>query len=128
MKLRKVLLLFIVGLLFATAAGYAQGTKPPEQTPTGRFGNPTGIARQYQSYISGVIKKVGKDEIVLEKTRFGVDTSIKLNVKTKYVQNEKPGKLDDLKAGDLVFVDVKKDKKTGEMSAKKVVSGITPIS
>jgi hypothetical protein len=129
MNPKKILLACVAGVLFASVAGYSQGgTRPPEKTPTGRFGDPTGIARQYQSYISGVIKKIGKHEMVLEKTRFGVDTTIKLAPKTKYIHNEKPGKLDDLKAGDLVFVDVKKDKKTGEMSAKKVVSGVTPIS
>jgi hypothetical protein len=122
----KILLAFIAGVVFA-AAGFAQGTQGTE-TPTARFGNPTGIARKYQSYISGVIKKVDKNEIVLTKTRFGVDTPIKLEGKTKYIHNEKPGKLEDLKKGDLVFVDVKKNKKTGEMSAKKVVSGVLPIS
>lgn len=122
----RILITLIAALAFAASA-YAQGTKGQE-TPTARFGNPTGIARKYQSYISGVIKKISKDEIVLTKTRFGVDTTIKLRDKTKYIHDEKPGKLDDLKKGDLVFVDVKKDKKTGEMSAKKIVSGVTPIS
>jgi hypothetical protein len=126
MNFRKIVLT-IIALMTFTAAGFAQGTKAPENK-TARFGNPTGIARKYQSYISGVVKKVDKDEIVLTKTRFGVDTSIKLDAKTKFVTNEKPGKLEDLKVGDLVFVDVNKNKKTGEMSAKKVVSGVTPIS
>jgi hypothetical protein len=118
MSLPRIGLAMAAAVVF-TAAGFAQGTKTPENK-TARFGNPTGIARKYQSYISGVIKKVGKDEIVLEKTRFGTDTSIKLDAKTKFVDNEKPGK--------LVFVDVKTDKKTRDMTAKKVVSGITPIS
>ena len=127
MNPKNIFLALVAGVVFA-AAGYAQGSKTPVETPTARVGNPTGIARKYQSYISGVIKKVDKDEIVLTKTRFGVDTSIKLDAKTKFVTNEKPGKLEDLKEGDLVFVDVNKNKKTGEMSAKKVVSGVTPIS
>lgn len=126
MSLRRISLAIVAAIAFASA-GFAQGTKAPENK-TARFGNPTGIARKYQTYISGVIKKIGKDEIVLDKTRFGTDTSIKLDAKTKFVDNEKPGKLEDLKAGELVFVDVKTDKKTGDMTAKKVVSGITPIS
>lgn len=128
MNPRKILFSVAAGVLTVAATGYAQGTRPVEKTPTGRFGDPTGIARQYQSYISGVIKKINKEEMVLEKTRFGVDTTIKLPAKTKYVHNQKPGKFEDLKVGDQVFVDVKTDKKTGEMSAKKVVSGATPIS
>jgi hypothetical protein len=126
MDIRKISLAIAAGVIFA-ASGFAQGTKGPE-TPTARFGNPTGIARQYQSYISGIIKKIDKNEIVLGKTRFGVDTTIKLPPKTKYVRDEKPGKFEDLRVGDQVFVDVKTNKKTGEMSAKKVVSGVTPIS
>jgi hypothetical protein len=122
------LLLLAVAAVLATMPALAQNTKPPERPETARFGDPTGIARQYQGYLSGVIKKIGKDEIVLTKTRFGVDTSIKLLAKTKYVYNNKPGKLKDLKVGDLVFVDPKTDKKTGDMSAKKIVSGIVPVS
>jgi hypothetical protein len=124
---RNVILLVAAAVLGAAAA-FAQNTKPPERPQNARFGDPTGIARQYQGYISGVIKKIDKNEMTLEKTRFGVDTTIKLLIKTKFVHNDKPGKLEDLKVGDLVFVDAKTDKKTGDMSAKKVVSGIVPIS
>lgn len=114
--------------ILAAPPGFAQNTKPPERPQNARFGDPTGIARQYQGFISGVIKKINKDEMTLEKTRFGVDTTIKLLSKTKYVYNDKPGKFDDLKVGDLVFVDAKTDKKTGDKSAKKVVGGVVPIS
>ncbi len=118
----------VAAILMAAALGFGQNTKPPERPDNARFGDPTGIAREYQGYISGVIKKLGKDEMILEKTRFGVDTTIRLVSKTKFVHNEKPGKFEDLKVGDLVFVDAKTDKKTGDMTAKKVVSGVTPIS
>ena len=120
-------LLTAATLLAATPAS-AQNTKPPDRPQTARFGDPTGIARQYQGLLSGVIKKIDKDEIVLTKTRFGVDTTIKLLDKTKYVYNNKPGKREDLKEGDLVFVDPKTDKKTGDISAKKIVSGVVPVS
>ncbi len=117
-----------VAAFLMMAPAFAQNTKPPERPQTARFGDPTGIARQYQGYISGVIKKIDKDEITLEKTRFGVDTTIKLLSKTKFVHNNKPGKVEDLKVGDLVFVDAKTDKKTGDMSARKIVSGVVPVS
>ena len=125
--LRRLALLVTAAVLAATSA-VAQNTKPPERPETARFGDPTGIARQYQGFLSGVIKKIDKDEIVLTKTRLGVDTTIKILEKTKYVYNNKPGKFEDLKVGDLVFVDPKTDKKTGDMSAKKIVSGIVPVS
>lgn len=115
-------------VILGAAPGFAQNTKPPERPNNARFGDPTGIARQYQGFISGIIKKIDKENMTLEKTRFGVDTSIKLLEKTKYVYNQKPGKWEDLKVGDLVFVDAKTNKKTGEMSAKKVVGGVVPIS
>lgn len=122
------LALFVAAAILAAMPAVAQNTKPPDRPETARFGDPTGIGRNLQGYLSGVIKKIGKDEIVLTKTRFGVDTTIKLLKKTKYVYNNKPGKLEDLKVGDLVFVDPKTDKKTGDMSAKKIVSGIVPVS
>lgn len=122
------LITILAAMLLSFNPGLAQNTKPPEKPQTARFGDPTGIARQYQGYISGVIKKIGKDEVTLEKTRFGVDTTIKLLDKTKYVYDNKPGKQADLKVGDLVFVDGKTDKKTGEISAKKIVGGVVPVS
>jgi hypothetical protein len=122
------LLAVFAAAVVSAALGFAQNVQPPQKPENARFGDPTGIARQYQGFISGVIKKIGKDEMTLTKTRFGVDTTIKLLSKTKYVYNNKPGKLDDLKVGDLVFVDAKTNKKTGDMSAKKVVGGIVPIS
>lgn len=128
MTFRKTILCLIAGIFAAAVLGFAQSTEPPSRPDTGRFGDPTGIARRYQNYLYGVIKKIGKDEIILEKTRFGVDTTIKLLPKTKYVHNEKRSKLEDLKVGDQVYVDVKTDKKTGDMSAKKIVSGMLGAS
>jgi hypothetical protein len=107
-----------------SSTAFGQASKTPAKPETARFGDPTGIARKYQSYLYGVVKKIDKDEIVLEKTKFGVDTTIKLFPKTKYVSDGKPSSLGELNVGDQVYVDVKTDKKTGDMSAKKVVSGV----
>ncbi len=128
MQCKKVGLTFVAVLVSCAAMGFAQGTKPQPKAETGRFGDPTGIARKYQSYLYGVIKKISKDELILEKTRFGVDTTIKLLPKTQYIYDQKSGTLDQLKVGDQVYVDVKTDKKTGDMSAKKVLSGIMSTS
>ena len=122
-NLRRLLIAAAILLIFSPPA-FAQGNKLPVKPETARFGDPTSIARKYQSYLYGVVKKIDKDEIILEKTKFGVDTTIKLIPKTKYVSDEKPSSLGELKVGDQVYVDVKTDKKTGEMSAKKIVSGV----
>ena len=102
----------------------AQQTNQPQPPVLGRFGNPTATARIYQGYLYGVIKKIDKQDIVLDKTEFGVPQTIKLDKKTKFVHNGKAGTIAQLKTGEDVYVDVKKNKKTGEMLAKKVLTGI----
>jgi len=103
-----------------------QGPATPPKADTARFGDPTSTGRNLQGYVYGVIKKIGHDELILDKTEYGDGQSFKLQPKTKYVSNGKAGKFADLKAGQGVFIDVKKDKKTGDMIAKKVVLGLDP--
>lgn len=110
--------------LLATPAAFGQGSNQPATPQNARFGNPTAIARNLQGSIYGVIKKLDAAEIVLDKTKFGVDQTIKLEKKTKYIRDGKRSSFDDLKVGDPVYVDAKTDKKTGDMLAKKIVSGI----
>jgi hypothetical protein len=125
MELKRIVL-GAAGLgLLCGGIGRGQERKPV-MPANARFGDPTSIARQYQSYLFGVIKKLGKDQIVLDKTRFGVDTPIKLTSKTRYIRNRKKSTLAALQVGDSVFVDVKNEKKTGDMIAKKVLSGVMP--
>jgi uncharacterized protein DUF5666 len=96
--------------------------------PTARFGNPTSIARIYQDYVYGVVKKIDAkgNELILDKTLFGDDQTFKLQSKTKFIHDGKPSHLGQLKVGDEVYVKVHKNKKTGEMTARKVVSGVMP--
>ena len=124
MKTRLTLLLTVVFSLAWSFGLKAQQTNQPPTPDNSRFGNPTAIARVYQTYLYGVIQKMGKDELVLDKTKFGVPQTIKLDKKTKFIRNGKPGTLDQLQVGQDVYVDVKKNKKTGEMLAKKVLTGI----
>jgi hypothetical protein len=125
MKLRRFVLgTAALGLL---CAGMGRGQEgKPVMPANARFGDPTSIARQYQSYLFGIIKKLGKHQIILEKTRFGVDTAVKLTSKTRYIRNKKKSKLAALQVGDSVFVDVKNDRKTGDIIAKKILSGVMP--
>jgi hypothetical protein len=108
----------------------AQGTSEPARTTipglpqNGRFGNPDVYARNFQDYLYGVIAKVHSDSLLLDKTKFGVPTTIALNRKTKFVRSGKRSSLSQLKPGDMVFVQVKQNKKTGALTAKKVLSGM----
>lgn len=123
MKKKRLATAFLI-FGFAAPAAFGQGSNAPPAPENARFGNPTAIARNIQGSIYGVIKKLGADEIVLDKTKFGVDQTIKLEKKTKYIRDGKRSAFADLKEGDPVYVDAKKDKKTGDLIAKKIVSGI----
>ncbi len=124
MATRILLILLSVLTLAGTALG--QDDRRPIKADTARFGNPTSIARAYQDFLYGVIKEIKKDELVLEKTKFGIDKSIRLVRKTKFIHDGKPSDLERLKVGDKVWVQAKEQKKTGELIAKKVVTGIMP--
>jgi len=123
MRTRTLLFIFLAGALAAPAL-FAQGQKDTAKPDGGRFGNPTGIATGLKSDLYGVVKSVKDGEIILDKTKYGVDQTIKLLPKTKYVRNGKSSSWDQLKVGDTVYVDVKTDKKTKEKTAKKITSGV----
>lgn len=109
-------------LFFVPPALLAQ--REPKKAETARFGNPTGVARPFQDYLYGVIKKIDSKELVLDKTKFGIEQTVKLGPKTKYIHDGKPSTLEPLKVGDQVYVETKTDKKTGDMMATKVVTGV----
>lgn len=114
--------IILIGLLAASSA--LPQTREPAKPETARFGNPTTIARQLQDLFYGVIKTLDKNEMVLEKTKFGVDQTIKLTAKTKYVHDGEASTFDRLKVGDQVWLQTKNEKKTGDMIAEKVLSGV----
>jgi len=117
----------LIGVLAASLmAGTVAGAQYPAngKPETARFGDPTATGRFFQDLFYGVIKSLDKSELVLEKTKFGVDQSIKLNDKTKFVHDGAPSSFDKLKVGDQVWIQVKNDKKTGDMIAKKVFTGV----
>lgn len=105
-----------------------RGQQEPIKADTARFGDPTSVAQVYLNYLYGVVKSIDKDEMVLEKTKFGIDQTFKFNNKTKFIHDGKASKREDLKVGAKVWVDVKKDKKTGDLIANKVVTGIDVIA
>ena len=115
-------LAFATAMLFGICASGQQNN--PRQTGTARFGNPTATAQHLQNYIYGVVRRIDKDHLVLDKTEFGDEQPFKLEPKTKYVYNGKAARPGDFKSGDQVFVQIKKDKKTGDMIARRVEAGV----
>jgi hypothetical protein len=120
----RILFLGIVALILAAAAALAQ--EPPIIADPGRFGNPNdlGATLKYKDYIYGVLKKVNKDSLIVDKTPYGDGQVFVINKKTKYVHDNKPSTLEALKPGDKIWINMKRNKKTDELLAQKVVTGI----
>jgi hypothetical protein len=118
---RIALVFFIAGVTYGRAQ--TEPAKPGEP----RFGNATSTGRVFQDYVYGVIKQIDKEGLIVDKTSFGDGQKFKLDHKTKFIHDGKPSAFEDLKVGDKVWIDTKTDKKTGEMTAKKVVTGSGPI-
>jgi hypothetical protein len=101
----------------------------PAQPPdNARFGDPTDTARNLQNYVYGVIKTVESTELICDKTEFGDDQAFKLDKKTRFLKDGKPAAAVDLKAGDKVWVKIRKDKKTGDLFALRVVAGVLSVN
>lgn len=124
MKLQSLLLFAILGCVAGVPNTGAQ--TEPAKPGEPRFGNPTSTARAFQDYIYGVIKQINKEGLIVDKTSFGDGQSFKLDRKTKFVHDGKPSTFEGLKVGDKVWIDAKVDKKTHEMTAKRVVTGNAP--
>lgn len=124
MRTRVIFISMLMAGALAGPALLAQDQKDAAKPDGGRFGNPTSIGRAVQGDLYGVVKSIKEDEIVLDKTKYGVDQTIKLMPKTKYIRDRKSSTRDKLQVGDAVYVDVKTDKKTKVMTAKKVTSGV----
>jgi len=117
-------IMMVLGALSMAAPTVGQDEKAPPPPKNARFGDPSGTARMYEGNLYGVIKAINWNEIVLTKTAAGTDQSIKLLKKTKFVQDGKSSSLDKFKIGDQIYIDIDKNKKTGELSAKKVTGGV----
>lgn len=96
----------------------------PIRAGTARYGDPTGTARKYENYISGILKQVDENGMVLEKTKYGVDQTFVFVRKTKFIRDEKPSSWKEMKIGDTVWVNIRQDKKTGDLLSREVVTGI----
>ncbi len=130
MKRQIAIVILIIGLVgFATPEAAQKGGKgasaaEPESTPMGIQHVAPNAGSKYADYLYGVVKEVSKDEIVLTKTKAGVDQPLKFTKKTKFIQDGKESTLKSVKLGDEVWVDTDQDKKTGDLIARKVVTGV----
>lgn len=129
MRTRIIHIIFCCCLCSMLTAGLAwtQVYQSPESpSAAGRLEDAISVAGKYQNYIYGVVKKIGKNKLILDKTRFGNGQVFKLDHKTKYIDNGKRSTLASLKVGDMVWVDAKIKKKTDDKIAKKVIKGVGP--
>lgn len=122
-----VLIYCVFAGMLASGQVWAQVYQSPESPgAAGRLENAISVAGKYKDYIYGVVKKIGKDQIILDKTRFGDGQVFKLERKTRFIDNGKKSTKANLKVGDMVWVDAKIKKKTDEKIARKVVTGVGP--
>lgn len=128
MRVNKTTLIsgFLAFFLSAGAAWAQVVQSPNAPGATSRLENAISLAGKYQNYIYGVIKKIDKDQLILDKTSFGNDQVFKLMHNTKFVHNGKRSKLADLKVGEMVWIDAKLEKKKNEKFARKVITGVGP--
>jgi hypothetical protein len=128
MKLQTMMMAVALGVACLATPVAAQDEKNPPKSSNVRFGDPGSTGRMYEGFLYGVIKELNQSEMVLTQTAAGPDQTIKLRKKTKFVQDGKISSLGKLKTGDKVWVDVDKRKETGELIAKKVVSGVDLVA
>jgi hypothetical protein len=125
MKLRRILMATaLAAACLGTLAAAPQSDKQPVVSSTGRFGDPSAVAGKYQSYLFGIVKEINADQVVLSKTKYGVDQAFKFTKKTKFTQDGKPSTFDKIKVGEGIYIDLDTSKKTGDPVVKKVVSGV----
>jgi hypothetical protein len=129
-KQKIAILILIIGLVGfakpddAQKGGKGSGSPEPETTPMGVQHVAPNAGSKYADYLYGVVKVLDEDQMVLTKTKAGVDQTFRFNKKTKFIQDGKDSSFKSLKLGDEVWVDMNQDKKTGDMIARKVVAGV----
>jgi hypothetical protein len=119
MSSKAIFLAVVLGILISLP-GEAQ--QDPPKTETARFGTADASSYSFKEYLYGVVKSISKTEMVLNKTALGDEQVFVLSPKTKFFHDGKPSSLENLKVGEQVWVDKKKNK-AGDMLALKVLTG-----
>ena len=137
MKLRMILVALVIGLMGFAAPSTAQrgnrGSSGSGYSPLQVPSNGANGGANYQGLLYGVVKELNKDAMVLTKTQYGktqygTDPTFKFNKKTKFIHDGKDSSLTSLQLGDKVWVDAHEDKKTGDLIARKVITGVFMMS
>jgi hypothetical protein len=130
-RLQIIFVMFVMGwVVFAvptaaqkgkhSGAGYGPLGVPSAGTDT--------AGNKYKDYLFGVVKDVNQQEMVLTKTQAGSDQTFKFDKKTKFIRDGKDISFELIRVGDQVWVDKDDDKKTGDLIARKVVTGVLPAA
>src|SRR5579872_3559819 len=106
MKVRNILMMAALAAAIAPVSAAPQSDKKPVTPDTGRFGDATSIAIKYRDYLYGIVTSVDAIQVVLSKTKFGVDQPFKFTKKTKFLLDGKPSTYKMIKVGEGIFVDV----------------------
>lgn len=126
-KVTRVLISAVLGSLMVAGAGWAQVVQSSNAPGAAdRLENAISVAGKYQNYIYGVIKKIEKNRLIVNKTRFGNNQVFMLTHGTKFVNNGKRTTLAKLKVGDMIWIDAKLNKKKHEEIARKIIAGVGP--
>lgn len=124
MKARTILAAVLVVTGCSVAVWAQRADSAPAPPSNARFGDPSITAPNFQDYHYGVVKSISGSSLICDKTEFGDGQPFRIEKKTKFIYDGKPSAAGDLKAGDKVWVRIRTDKRTGEMTALKVVSGL----
>jgi len=126
-------MIIIAAVLAGAASGLAGGSQDPTQpniqradAPAAPSTDPVYTARNLQNLVYGVIKRVEPEELICDQTEFGDAQPFKLDKKTKYLHDGQAGTVQQLKVGDKTWLKIRKNKKTGELTALVVVTGELP--
>ena len=124
MRARTIVAAVVLLLGWGGAARAQRADSAPAPPSNARFGDPSVTAPNYQDYHYGVVKRVSETSMVCDKTEFGDDQPFKIDKRTKFAHDGRPSAAADLKQGDKVWVKIRTDKRTGEMTALRVISGV----
>ncbi len=128
MKARTILAGFLLVLGCGMAAWAQRADSAPAAPSNARFGDPSVTAPNYQDYHYGVVKSVSDSSLVCDRTEYGDDQAFKIDKKTKFTHDGKPSAAADLKTGDKVWMKIRTDKRSGDMTALRVISGVFDAS
>jgi len=130
MRAGSIIIAAVLAVAPSSLLGSGQDQTQPNiqraDAPPAPSNDPVYTARNLQNLVYGVIKEVDLTELVCDQTEFGDAQPFKLDKKTKYLRDGQASTPAQLKVGDKAWVKIRKNKKTGELTALVVVTGELP--